>query len=247
VTGRRGATERGRLDGIDLVIFDKDGTLIEFHAMWSRWVLDLADALEAADDRIDRETLFAMLGYDAATGRATGHGRLAATPMARLRDLMRDLLIAEGLTVDDAGTALDRAWHAPDPVALARPVTDLPALLGAVRAPGRRVAIATTDDRDPTVRTIAALGIAGLVDAVVCADDGVAPKPDPDMVVRLCAELGVAPARTAVVGDSMADLAMGRAAGVARTYGVLTGVGSRDDLGPLADEVLDSVAELVAD
>ena len=31
-----------RLAGIDLVVFDKDGTLIEFHAMWSGWAADLA-------------------------------------------------------------------------------------------------------------------------------------------------------------------------------------------------------------
>jgi phosphoglycolate phosphatase len=235
----------GRLEGIELVVFDKDGTLIDFHAMWSQWVLDLTGGLEAVNAGFRREALFAMFGYDATTGRATGRGRLAATPMARLRDLTGALLVEEGLSPDAAATALERAWHAPDPVTLARPVTDLPALLGAIRSSGRRVAIATTDDRDPTERTLDALGIAGLIDEVVCADDGLAPKPAPDMVRHLGTRTGVGPAATAVVGDSVADLAMGRAAGVARTFGVLTGVGSRADLEPLADDVLDSVADLV--
>lgn len=234
-----------RLAGIELVVFDKDGTLIDFHAMWSRWVLDLAGGLEAADARFRQDALFAMFGYDATTGRATGRGRLAATPMARLRDLTGTLLVEEGLSPDEAEAALERAWHAPDPVALARPVTDLHALLTTIRSSGRRVAIATTDDRDPTERTLDALGIARLIDEVVCADDGFAPKPAPDMVLHLGTRTGVGAAATAVVGDSVADLAMGRAAGVARTYGVLTGVGSRADLEPLADEVVGSVADLV--
>ena len=38
---------------------------------------------------------------------------------------------------------------------------------------------------------------------------------------------------------------MGRAAGVARCYGVLTGVGTRDELAPIADEVIHSVADLL--
>jgi phosphoglycolate phosphatase len=46
------------------------------------------------------------------------------------------------------------------------------------------------------------------------------------------------------VGDSAADLAMGRSAGAGLVVGVLTGVGRRDDLAPLADVVIASVAEL---
>ena len=61
------------------------------------------------------------------------------------------------------------------------------------------------------------------------------------MVLRLCADLGVEPGRTAVVGDSPADLRMGRAAGVGLVVGVLTGVGGRSDLEPDADAVIDSV------
>ena len=44
--GSSGATPEDLLEGIDLVIFDKDGTLIEFQAMWAGWVRTLADDLE---------------------------------------------------------------------------------------------------------------------------------------------------------------------------------------------------------
>jgi phosphoglycolate phosphatase len=47
-----------------------------------------------------------------------------------------------------------------------------------------------------------------------------------------------------MVGDSVADLAMGAAAGVALCYGVLTGVATEDELAPFADGVLASVAAL---
>ena len=56
------------LDGIDLVVFDKDGTLIDFHAMWSGWARDLAAGLEAATGRDLRVPLYRNLGYDDATG-----------------------------------------------------------------------------------------------------------------------------------------------------------------------------------
>jgi phosphoglycolate phosphatase-like HAD superfamily hydrolase len=233
-----------RLDGIDLVVFDKDGTIIEFGPMWSGWAVALADGLRAATGRNIDGALFEMLGYDPVTGAILAGGGLAATPMARLREGTRDVLIEAGVSAAEADRALDTSWHAPDPVGLARPLADLGALFGRLHDSGRRVAIATSDDRDPTERTLAALGLTDSVDALVCADDGVPVKPAPDMVLALCDRLGADVGRTAVVGDSPADLRMGRAAGAGLVVGVLTGVGARSDLEPEADAVIGSVASL---
>ena len=233
-----------RLDGIDLVVFDKDGTIIEFGSMWRGWAVAQVEGLVKATGRPIAAPLYAMLGVDPVTGTVRAGGGLAATPMARLRDRTREVLVASGLTTAHAERALDAAWHAPDPVASARPVTDLGDLFDRLRAGGCGIAVATTDDRDPTEQTLAALGIADRIDATVCADDGIAVKPAPDMILHLCATLGVAPARTAVVGDTAADLQMGRAAGAGLIVAVLTGVGGRGDLAPLADVVIASIEEL---
>ena len=92
--------------------------------------------------------------------------------------------------------------------------------------------MATSDDRAPTEATLAGLGVAALVDAIVCADDGLPVKPAPDALLHLCRLLGVDAARTAMIGDSRADVAMGRAAGARLVVGVLSGVGDRDELEP---------------
>jgi len=123
-------------------------------------------------------------------------------------------------------------------------VTDLKELLSALRRRVPTFAVATSDDREPTERTLAALGIAGEMAALACADDGIRPKPAPDPVLHLCSALGTTPARTAVIGDSPADMRMARAAGAGRVIGVLSGVGDRATLEPLADLVLDSIADL---
>jgi phosphoglycolate phosphatase len=232
------------LEGIDLVVFDKDGTLIEFQRMWSGWVDDLAAGLEARTGLALRDGLYDLLGVDPASGDIRWHGLLAATPMARIREVVEAHVAAAGAGAASAAAALDAVWTAPDPVSLARPVTDLRPLLERLRGRGRRFAVATADDRGPTERTLAALGIAEAFDALACADDGHASKPAPDAVLRLCAALAIPVERTAMVGDSPADLAMGRAAGAGRVIAVLTGVGDRVTLAPLADLVLDSVADL---
>jgi phosphoglycolate phosphatase len=236
-----------RLDGIDLVVFDKDGTLLDFGRMWSGWAEDLAAALRSETGLEVAAPLFAMLGYDPVARIVRPGGGLAATPMARLRERTAEVLVEAGLSRAEAERALAVAWHAPDPVALAHPLADLGGLFERLHASGRRIGIATTDDREPTERTLAALGLAGMLDGLVCADDGVAVKPAPDMALRLCAITGSAPARTAVVGDSVADLQMARAAGAGLAIGVLSGVGGRDDLEPLADALIDSVEDLALD
>ena len=232
------------LDGIDLLIFDKDGTLIEFHLMWGGWVDRLASRLENASGLALRDGLYALLGVEVETGLVHAHGLLAATPMSRIREAVVAFLADAGAAPDLAEAAVDEAWDAPDPVALARPVTDLGALLARLRPRVGLFAVATSDDRDPTIRTLESLGIAGEFADLACADDGFPNKPAPDPVVRLCERLGVPPGRTAVVGDSPADLRMGRSAGVARTIAVLTGVGDVATLEPLADVVLPSIADL---
>ena len=235
---------RDLLDGIDLLIFDKDGTLIEFHLMWGGWVEELAGRLEAETGLPLRDGLYSLLGVEQGSGMVLAHGLMAATPMRRIREVIEAHVSDAGAGPAAAAVAVERAWHAPDPVALAQPITDLPALLGRLRARVPRFAIATSDDRGPTERTLAALGVAGEFAALSCADDGRPTKPAPDPVLHLCAALGVPPERTAVVGDAPADLRMGRAAGAGRVIAVLTGVGDRALLEPLADVVLDSIEEL---
>jgi phosphoglycolate phosphatase len=234
------------LRGIDLLIFDKDGTLIEFHLMWGGWVDALARDLEASTGLELRDGLYELLGVDPGSGRVHAHGLMAATPMSRIREAVVAHVAAAGASPEAAVTAVGAAWYAPDPVELAQPVTDLRALLGGLRRRVRLFAVATSDDRDPTERTLSALGIDGEMAALACADDGFPNKPAPDPVLQLCARLGIPPERSAVVGDSPADLRMGRAAGVARVIAVLTGVGDRAALEPLADVVLGSVAELAS-
>ncbi len=232
------------LDGIDLIVFDKDGTLIEFDLMWGGWVDDIAGKLEASTGLALRDGLYELLGVDAETGLVYWHGLMAATPMARIREAIEAFVAAAGAGETSARAAVEAAWYAPDPVGLARPVTDLPALLRRLRARVRVFAVATSDDRAPTERTLASLGIAEEMATLACADDGIPNKPAPDPVLRICERVGVAPDRTAVVGDSPADLRMGRAAGAARVIAVLTGVGDEATLAPLSDVVLPSIEAL---
>lgn len=228
-----------------LIIFDKDGTLIDFNAMWGGWVETLAARLEALTGRRVAATLYQAMEYDRAKRRAMAGGPLAVTPLAELRELTAGLLKSFGLSDDEAESVLKDAWQIPDPAATARPLAPLPALFEALRKRGLKIAVATADDRAPTLATLASLGVGHLVDVVIAADDGVPLKPRPDMVWAACRASGVEPRQAIVVGDALPELEMARAAGAGLAIGVASGLGTRDQLGQYADEVLETVGDLI--
>jgi phosphoglycolate phosphatase-like HAD superfamily hydrolase len=234
------------LEGVDLIVFDKDGTLIDFHAMWGGWANELGRRLEGATRRPVAGDVFAAMGFDPTTGRVRSGAPLAIMTMAEIREVVAAVIRRWCPSIAAARRSVDEAWFVPDPVATAVALTDLPALFGALRDAGKAIAVATTDDRVPTEATLVALGVRQHVAALACGDDGIGVKPDPRMLLAICEAVRVAPQRTAVVGDTVADLTMARAAGSGLAIAVLTGVDRANQLAPLADLVVSSVEDLLA-
>ena len=223
------------------IIFDKDGTLIDFDLMWGSWTLGLADRLQNSIGLDVRQALCECYGYDMARRKILPDGKLTCTPMWRLRELMVEVLTSLGIPAAEASCAVAHAWHVPDPVTLAKPFTDIQKLFLNIHKLGIKIAIATTDDRDPTRAMFEAFGAQDLITTMVCADDGIRAKPAPDMVTAICQRMNVDPCNVLVIGDTVADLQMARCAGAGYVIGVLSGVGSLANLTPLADILIDTV------
>lgn len=228
------------------IIFDKDGTLIDFDAMWGGWVVFLAEQLRQVSGLEVRDALCLAMGYDDENKKVLAHGKLAATPMSQLYDLTVEVMQSLGQTVEDAKRTVEKGWCIPDPVLLAKPFTDTRALFSQLHEKNIKIAIATTDDRAPTQAMIEAFDIEEYISSMVCADDGIKAKPFPDMVLTLCERMKVEPSRVMVIGDTTADLKMARSAGAGLVVGVLSGVSNARDLVSYADILIESVDELHA-
>ena len=226
------------------IIFDKDGTLIDFDFMWGNWTLQLANRLQASMGLDVRQALCECYGYDMARRKILPDGKLTCTPMWRLRELMVEVVASHGMPAREASCAVATAWHVPEPVTLAKPFTDIQKLFTNIHRLGIKIAIATTDDRDPTHALLEAFRVEDLVTTMVCADDGIKAKPAPDMVTAICQRMNVHPRDVIVVGDTVADLQMARSAEVGYAIGVLSGVGSLANLTPLADILIDTIDTL---
>jgi phosphoglycolate phosphatase-like HAD superfamily hydrolase len=212
--------------------------------MWGGWARDLGAALEAAVRRPVSSDVFAAIGFDPATGRVQPRAPLAIATMDQIAATVEAVMRRWCPSAVAARRAVDAAWSIPDPVALAIPLADLPTLFGQQRDAGRRLAVITTDDRAPTDATLRHLGVRAAVGALVCGDDGFPTKPAPDAVWAVCQAYGTPPERVAVIGDSPADMAMGRSAGAGLVVGVRSGLGDDEDLGE-ADLVIDAVGDLL--
>jgi phosphoglycolate phosphatase len=119
-------------------------------------------------------------------------------------------------------------------------------LLRQLHATGIKLTIASSKIRPVSSRLLNERGVLDLFALVMGNDTVAAPKPAPEMVLATLAQLGFAPAEALMVGDSIYDLEMGRAAGV-HTCAVTWGVGLRAELEAAgATYVIDSVEELGA-
>ncbi len=116
-------------------------------------------------------------------------------------------------------------------------------LLDTLKARGHRLAVATGKSRRGLDHALASVQLRGVFDATRTADE-TASKPHPRMLLELMAELGVAPGRTLMIGDTTHDLAMASAAG-ADSIGVSYGAHGPDGLSALAPRhVAHSVVDL---
>lgn len=232
-----------RLPVPDHIVFDKDGTLIEFHAMWSDWLEGVAHGLSAGAGQPLTAEYLRFASYDADTRRTLPGGRLALLSMTDFYAETVQFLQAHGVAAPEQVAAA--AWSVPDPIHTAHPITDLAELFTALRKRGCRLTVATSDDHYPAVATLENLGVLHHIEAIIGADDGLPIKPAPDAVLALCRATGIPPERTLVVGDSLTDMQMAKAAG-ATAVGVLTGITAAAQLAPGADRVIDGIHQLLA-
>ncbi|MCU0831414.1 MAG: HAD family hydrolase [Rhizobiaceae bacterium] len=231
--------EMPELSQVKGVLFDKDGTLVDFEATWGP--INRAIGLMAAEGDAARATrILDACGVDPATGHTRAESPLAIAGAEEIADA----LIAGGSTLQHA--VLMQGLHRlfAEGGRKAVPLGDVAGMLLALRAMGLKTGVASSDSAEAVAASLDALGIEGLLDFHCGYDSGFGPKPQPGMVRAFCDATGLAPDAVMMVGDSTHDLAMGRAAACGLVVGVLSGTGTRDTLAPLADMLIGSVAEL---
>jgi len=223
---------------VDALLFDKDGTLFDFAATWNEWTETLIRDLSLGNQQVARD-LAEVLGYDLSTSSfrpdsiaiACANAEIAAA-MAPVVGHMTVTEIEHHLATSAASANLAEA-------------VPLVAFLDDLLARGKVLGVMTNDAEISARSQLERAGVLGHFAFIAGYDSGHGAKPDPDPLLAFCRDVGVDPARTAMVGDSRHDLQAGSAAGM-RRIGVLTGLALHEDLAPLADVVLPDIGHILA-
>ncbi|WP_137150428.1 HAD family hydrolase [Devosia sp. FKR38] len=224
------------------ILFDKDGTLIDFNRTWFGVVMALARAARPGDENGARD-LVALGGYDWAAQRFRSGSAVAAGTNADIVDVFYPDLVGEDRTARIAD------FNAFTTIEGARRAVAIPGLAPALEhlsASGLLLGIATNDSEAGARATAGALGLSGLFHSIIGYDSVTQPKPWPDQLELFAARTGLPARAIAMVGDNTHDLDMAHAAGAGLAIGVLSGNSTRGELEARADIIIDSIADLPA-
>lgn len=225
---------------IRAILFDKDGTLFDFHRTWMPGYRSIAHELARGDESLAVRML-AATGLNPETGTLDPTSALAAGSNAEIAALWS--AVADLGAVEAIAARLD-AWFGAPGAVMPVPVTDIPVLFDRLAARGLRLGVATMDSHAAAVRSANEFAFHRHLAFIAGYDSGHGHKPGPGMVTAFCGALGIEPGSVAVVGDTPHDMGMARSAGAGLAIGVLTGASPRFELEALADRVIDSIADL---
>lgn len=236
---------------VGLVIFDKDGTLIELYHYWSQMVALRARLIcEALGlGQAEQDGLVWALGVDRPTGRLRPEGPVGLKKREIVIQAAVDYLAESDL--QDTQKACSVAFDRADEVSsrnlqeFVKPIHGAGALIQALCERGCRTAVATVDRSERARLAMNLLGFDGKLDLIVGAEQVPRPKPYPDMIHLILSSLGIDRSQAVMVGDALSDVQMGLNAGLKACVGVLTGFATREQMADVTAYIADDLSELM--
>lgn len=194
------------------IIFDKDGTLIEFEKTWHKVFRNIFQELEDAYglskeeiQRIKELSGFRELGFEK-------ESLIQYAPVEEIILQWMDVIgqpkektpRKKAITKDALSMLLER--HSKGPDAKVTPLANTVEMIQKLYKKGYILGIATADSKESTLHNLKLLGIESCFKFLGSDDGFFKGKPDPHMGEEFCRKFQLKPKEVLYVGDSITDM-----------------------------------------
>jgi len=241
------------LKEIDLIIFDKDGTLFELYPYWTivakRRAMSICHAMHVDDDSLIN-LIALIMGVDNVRKSMNPKGPIGIFNRTYIQDLLLKELEIKGYPINpqiimDAFQETD-TYISQDEILRKSlvPVRGLLEFLPAV-AKKSKCAIFSYDQTINLEHITNLMKIENYFSFLLGGDRIKYPKPDPWGAVKIMHDLNVSPNHTILIGDSIHDIESGKKAGCKYVITRKSDISDMDLLEPLSDFVIKDYDEVV--
>ena len=226
-----------------LILFDIDGTLVDDKNRYKHLAKARYEAFTRLLGEKEAETWTRLEGITMNPLKVDMNGPLSKAPRREDLAIASTAIYLNGKTWNDAKTMATKIYSQADET-----MKEIykPALfdnnddtLNELKSTGFMLGVATNGDSKISKELLECIGVDSLFDVVIGADMVNDAKPSPEMIIKACESLEIAPSETVYVGDQPTDIQAGRAAEV----GFIIAVGDETLLDEGAHFVVDSVSE----
>ena len=237
-----------------LIVFDKDGVLLDLNATWMPVITAMGAYLEdRCGGSTSKEVLLSLVGVDLIPGHPSGgeireNSIFAAGTFAAMRDVWAEQEPKLIPVFDDIDTYRNDINTIVMETARGATVAKGAVKDGlmALKSAGFKLGVATNDNTASAVINLEDLEIKDLFDIIICADSGYGRKPEGGGLLQACAATGIGPEAAIMVGDTATDFLAADDAGYKGFITIADSAPTAPDFIPRTDAVIASVAELPA-
>ncbi|ARJ39609.1 HAD family hydrolase [Sporosarcina sp. P21c] len=234
------------------ILFDKDGTLIDLPSVWLPWIEDVDQYLSNSISNYpyQAEGIKHLIGINKQDGTIDPKGPLAIGSVEESVSIIAFLLYTKGMSWDSAllyardsvDYANERQNHSP----FLQLVEGIEELLIQLTDKGYNLGVLTADDTDKANEQLDRLNILKYFNFVIGSDLVERSKPFPDLAYAARDRYGVKLENSVMIGDTNADIQLGKSAGVKFTIGIVSYTGSDVTHLREADLLIHNYSELLS-
>ena len=229
-------TKDWKIENVDTVLFDKDGTFIDLHYFWGK----MSEMRSKECIRIFQldatvfEKLCLSLGYNVKTGKMLKDGITALYSRPKIIEIFTKDLVSLGASatekqVEEIFDRVSQEFYKNLPE-YTKPIPEAINFIKKIKSAGLKTGIVTSDSIESTELAINHFGWQQLFDVAIGRENTKETKESGVPVSLALEKINATPSNAIMVGDAPMDYIAAKNAGIAKTILVSTGQIDKEEL-----------------